>query len=150
MLSTLMVLSLTTEIPPGPHKPGRPCLLKVTLTNRSKTRVRINKRLAVGYRDNDSRELFLALTDAQGRRVEHMVVDYDRDPSAPSDYVWLPPGASISTQFNVFEWYRPKAAGSYRLTAHYQADEPDMDVPPDVFKGVVSSAPARFDVIKSK
>ncbi|MEP0825169.1 MAG: hypothetical protein HRF40_06765 [Nitrososphaera sp.] len=101
----------------------------------------VNKRLAIGYRDNISREIFADLINLDtGEPARIDAVDYNRNFSPASDYVYLQPGETISTLFDLFEWYPPVYDGTYRLVVYYQADEPMATAaPPDVVSGVIES-----------
>lgn len=121
---------------------GEACPVEITLRNVGKTRLLVNRRLAVGYNKSLSRELFADLVNLRtGKPTKIHEVDYDRDFPRPSDYSYLEPGESVFTSFDLFEWYAPVRAGSYQLTIHYQADEPLASPPGDVVRGVYSGDP---------
>ena len=99
-------LDLKVHILTQPVRLSDPCRVEVRLTNQSPDAVLINRRLAVGYRDSHARELF---TEVFKRGSDEIVSQpallYKRDFSSPADYVWLAPGESVSTSFDLFEWY---------------------------------------------
>lgn len=140
-------LLLEIQPPEEPLTPGGARRITARLTNRGVAPVVINRRLAIGYRDHLSRELFAELKKAETRvPVPVREVDYDRSFSPPSDYGPLAPGQSIEKTFDFFEWYRPAKSGTYWLVLHYQADEKLASPPPGTLGGIVSSRPAVLEV----
>jgi len=97
--------------------------------------------MAVGYRDNLSREIFADLIDAEtGQPARIDAVDYNRNFSLASDYIYLNPDESISTSFDLLEWYPPVEGGTFKLVVYYQADEPlATAAPPNVVSGIIKS-----------
>jgi hypothetical protein len=143
-------LQLAVEIPQQPVRLDRRCWVRVTLSNAGPERVLVNGRLAVGYRGNLARELYAELTDlATGGPALIYEVDYDRRFSPRSDYVWLSPGESLSTTFDLWEWYAPSEAGRYLLVMYYQADEQLADAPEETVRGVCAAAPIELDILGS-
>jgi len=117
-------------------------MLNVRLINHGEKPVIVNKRLAFGYRDSFSRELFADLLEAEGSRPAKIrLARYDRDFSQPSDYVVLGPQEEISKPVDLFKYYLPASPGHYRLILHYQADEELANAPAEIAKGVISSEP---------
>jgi hypothetical protein len=103
--------------------------VEVTVTNDSPHPVTVNGRLAPGYRDSSSRELFVEVFDGE-RQVAAQAMDYDRHAPQRDDYVELAPQQSLSTEIDLPYWYRLPGPGDYELVAYYQADEPlALDVP---------------------
>lgn len=142
----MQTLEVEVSLPPGPLRLGEPCPVAVAVRNRGAVAVMVCTRLAPGYRNSISRELFADLLQADGSPAEHMVVDYDRDLPPPSAYSELAPGDAVCGSFDLFEWYAPVRPGSYRLVLHYQADEPLAARPPGTVAGVHSSAPLELPV----
>jgi hypothetical protein len=129
----------------GAARPGGRLPMAVTLSNRGAAPATVNRRLALGYRDVPVRELFAVVADADsGLPAAHEVVDYDRPPSPPADYVRLDPGASVSAEVDLFEFYAPRAPGRYRVTLFYQADGPLAEPPPEIAGGTYAAPP--FDI----
>lgn len=125
-----------------------PCPVEVQLINEDKAPLLVNARMAVGYRDTLSRELYVDLVDIEsGLPAEIMVVDYKREFSPKSDYVELHPGHSVGSSFDLFKWYRPIRAGNYRMVVYYQADEPLASAPINVVHGVFSSEPMDLKIL---
>ncbi len=117
-----------------------PCLIEVSLTNHSNKPLLVNRRLAVGYRDSEARELFVeAFRHGTRDVVSKRSQLYHRDFSAPADYVWLAPGQSITTSFDLFAWYSLPAAGTYELVFYYQADEVLAPKPKGLLPGIHAS-----------
>lgn len=125
---------------------GGSCPVRVRLRNDGATPTVVNRRLAMGYGDNLSRELFVSLVDASGAEVAVDRLDYNRSFSPPDDYVELPPGAELSTTVDILEWHPIRQAGSYRLVFHYQADEELASPPRSLACGVYSSLPCVIEV----
>jgi hypothetical protein len=141
-------LQLAVEILQDPVHLDRRCPVRVTLSNAGSDPVLVNGRLAVGYRGNLARELYAELIDlATGGPALIYEVDYDRSFSPLSDYIWLNPGESISTGFDLWEWYAPIGAGRYRLVMYYQADERLADAPEEIVHGVCAAAPVELEVL---
>ena len=110
----------------------------VTITNDAPAPVVVNARLAPGYRDSSSRELFAEIFDGE-RQVADQAMDYERHPPQRDDYVELAPDASLSTELDLLYWYRLPGPGDYELVVHYQADEPlALDVP-NLLRGIHAS-----------
>jgi hypothetical protein len=109
--------------------------------------VLINRRLAVGYRDSIARELFVEIykrgSDEVGSRKALL---YQRDLSSPEDYVWLAPGESIATSFDLFDGYTLPSAGEFDLIVCYQADEPLAPKAAGLLPGTYCSERVAFDV----
>jgi hypothetical protein len=140
-------LHLAVEVLQHPIRLDRHCPVRATLTNTGQDPALVNGRLAVGYRGTLARELYAELIDlATGGPALIYEADYDRSFSPRSDYVWLGPGESISTTFDLWEWYAPIGAGSYRLKMYYQADEPLADPPGEIVRGVWAAAPVELEV----
>ncbi len=138
-------ITVTALVPEGDLHAGNPVWVTVTLANPSTTPIRINKRMAVGYKDHLSREIFITLRDDAGNEITCPApVDYDRNFSGPEDYVFLPPGRSLSTRFDLNAWHSLDRPGTYSLEVHYQADEPLARKPRDLVTGVFSSPPVPF------
>lgn len=140
-------LDLKVRIFTQPVRLSHPCKVEVRLTNRSFDAVLINRRLAVGYRDSHARELFAeVLKRESGEIVSQPALLYKRDFSSPEDYVWLAPGASTSTSFDLFEWYSLPSAGDFELIVYYQADEPLAAKPAGLLPGTYASERIAFNV----
>jgi hypothetical protein len=109
--------------------------------------VLINRRLAVGYRDSHARELFAEVfKPGSSEIVSQPALLYKRDFSSPADYVWLVPGESVSTSFDLFEWYSLPSAGEFELIVCYQADEPLAPKPAELLLGTYCSERLAFSV----
>jgi hypothetical protein len=97
--------------------------------------------MSPGYLESISREIYFDLDADYGRRK------YDRDLPGPADYGWLQPGENLDAAIDVLAWYRNIEPGSYRLTCHYQADEPGTDPPDGIVRGAVSSRTVQVTVV---
>lgn len=132
---------------PAAPKSG-PCMVEIRVTNKGPQPVRINRRLAVGYRNSQARELFLEVFKKGSTEVvSKQALLYERDFSPPDDYVWLAPEQSVSALFDLFKWYSLPSPGEYELMVHYQADEPLAAKPADLLTGTYSSGRVAFRII---
>ena len=125
---------------------SRPAPVAVTITNTSDAPVLVNRRLAPGYRDAISRELWADIRDADGAPAAVATIDYERDLPGPEDYAELDPGAALTTVFDVFHYARPQHPGRYAVTIVYQADEPLARPPAGIVAGEHAAAPLAVDV----
>ena len=123
-----------------------PAPVAVMITNTAPDALLVNRRLAPGYRDAASRELWADVRDADGAPAAVATIDYERDLPGPEDYVELAPGASLKTVFDVFHYARPQRPGRYTVTIVYQADEPLARPPAGVLAGEHAADPIAVDV----
>jgi len=135
-----MTLRLELLGPGDPLRRADPAPVTVTLINAGSSPVLVNRRMAPGYVDSDSREVYFDVDGDYGRRK------YERNPPAPADFTPLAAGARISTEIDLLGWYRLRGAGAYRVVAHYRCDEEWVDPPAGTFVGVVDSAPVTIVV----
>jgi hypothetical protein len=132
----------------NPNQRSRPATVAVKLTNQHAEPVLVNKRLAMGYRNSLDRELFAEVFPRGGNDViSKEARDYQRDPPAATDYVWLQPGESVSTSFNLFRWYTLPGPGEYDLVVNYRGDDAPDAQTEGLLTGVHSSERVPFDVI---
>lgn len=118
-----------------------PYVIKVRLVNVSGKPQLVNKRLAMGYKSSQARELFVSISKTKtGINIGAETELYERDFSKPEDYVFLSPGQSIATEFNLFDWYELPGKGTYYIKVCYQADEKMAYRPKDLAKGTFCSA----------
>jgi hypothetical protein len=126
---------------------SRPCPVTVTLNNVGEAPVRVNGRLAAGYRQHLAREIFAELLNpTTGEPAPIREVDYDRNFSPVSDYILLEPGQRIEATFDLSAWYAPVEPGDYRLVVYYQGDENLASPPADVGRGIYASEPVDLEV----
>lgn len=120
---------------------GEPCQIWIRLSSKGEKAQLVNRRMAIGYRDSVSREIFAEIIDFDtGKPARIDLADYNRDFSPVSDYVYLDPGQTISTSFDLLEWYPPVYEGTYKLVVYYQANEPLASAaPPNVVSGIYES-----------
>lgn len=141
-------LRIDVQIITQPVRISDPCLIEAKLTSQSAQPILINRRLAVGYRDSHARELFAEVfRQGSDEVLSKRTKLYERDFSPPDDYVWLLPGQTVSTSFNLFDWYSLPSAGDYELVVYYQADEPLAVKPVGLLSGIHSSARIAFTVV---
>ena len=89
----------------------------------------------------------LKLKRGSGEVVSQKALLYQRNFSSPEDYVWLAPGQSIATSFDLFEWYSLPSTGEFELVVCYQADEPLAPKPDGLLAGTYCSERVAFNVI---
>jgi hypothetical protein len=130
----------------GPVARSGPAPVRVTVTNISGAPVLVNRRLAPGYRDSTSRELWAEVRDESGAPAAAATIDYERDMPGPDDYGPLAPGESITGGFDLFHYVRPQRPGRYRVTIVYQADEALARPPADVVAGEHAAEPVELAV----
>jgi hypothetical protein len=118
----------------------------VSVTNVSDSPVLVNRRLAPGYRDSSSRELWADVRDEAGAPALLSTIDYERDLPTTGDYGELAPGESIAGAFDLFHYARPQRPGRYAVTVVYQADEPQAGPPPGIVAGEHAAEPVILDV----
>jgi hypothetical protein len=145
--SIMETLDLKVRILTQRARLSYPSKIEVRLTNQSPNPVLINRRLAVGYRDSHARELFAEVLNPETREIVSKPAQlYNRNFSSPDDYVWLASGQSVSTTFDLFEWYTLPSAGDFELIVYYQADEPLAAKPPGLLAGTYASEPVSLSV----
>ena len=130
----------------GPLARSAPALLSVTVTNVSDAPALVNRRLAPGYRDASSRELWADIRDADGAPADVATIDYERDLPGPGDFGELPPQGSMSTEFDLFHYARPRHPGRYTITVVYQADVALAQPPAGIVPGEHAAPPLDVDV----
>jgi|GEM_PF-4604354 len=142
------VLRVTLEILKEAVRLSGMVPIRITLTNSSAETVTVNTRMAMGYQDMESREVFLKVfKPGTGAVVSTPALLYNRDYPGPNDYRQLAPGESISGEYDLLEWYDLPDAGSYELQAFYQADEDHPGRPEEVVSGIFASDRLEFEVI---
>jgi hypothetical protein len=130
----------------GPPARSAPAPVTVTVANVSDAPVLVNRRLAPGYRDASSREVWADVRDADGAPADVATIDYERDLPGPGDFGELAPGESMTTEFDVFHYARPQRPGRYSITVVYQADEALAQPPPGTVAGEHAAPPIDVDV----
>jgi len=135
-----MTLRLTVTVPAGPLHRSAGATVSVALTNDGDAPVLVNRRMAAGYLDSISREIYCDIDADYGIRK------YDRDLPVPSDYGPIEPGESVVGEFDLLTWYRISAPGTYRLVVHYQCDEAPAHPPAGIARGVLSAAAQQITV----
>jgi hypothetical protein len=121
--SAMKILQIDVKINQPLHL-SSPGMVEVQIKNKSVQAMLLNKRLAVGYGNSLSRELFLEVYKKHSDElVSRQARLYERNFSSLEDYIWIEPGQSISCTFNLFEWYVLPSSGDYEMVMYYQADE---------------------------
>src|SRR4029453_5007129 len=144
----MKVLKFNEKVLPQPVRLSGPCMIEVRITNKSHQSVVLNRRLSVGYKNSLSRELFIEVYEKGSNEVvSNEALLYERALSSPDDYVRVEPEQSISTSFNLFEWYTLRSPGEYEIVVHYQADENLAPKPADLLAGIFSSERIPFRII---
>lgn len=133
-------LSLTMQVP-DEILTGEDCSIQVSLRNVSSKPILINKRMAVGYPRSLSRELYLIICrENSSVDVGRQKVLYQRNFPQPADYQVLQAGQTISSSFELFDWYEFPGSGTYTVQLCYQADEALAAKPEGICAGVFCSA----------
>ncbi|MDR8390603.1 hypothetical protein NC796_05600 [Aliifodinibius sp. S!AR15-10] len=141
-------LLLTIQSFPDQVSLKKPLEVEISLKNSGDDRVLVNTRMAVGYEDSISRELYLELERVdQPEKLDYIEYDINRDFSPSSDYRWLQPGETITTSFDLLNYYHLTQPGTYRLSAFYQANEDLADTPEDIYPFTVKSEPVVVDIV---
>lgn len=123
------------------------CPVYVRLLNVGGEPVVVCRRLAVGYRGSDGRELFAdVFAPGTATVVSEMSKLYDRDPPALAEYGPLAPGEALETEFDLLRWYALPGPGAYELQVFYEADGEGTPPVPGVVHGVHASARVPFDL----
>jgi hypothetical protein len=140
-------LHVEADVQPNPVRLSEPCIVRVRLTNASDDPVRLNTRLAVGYRERDDREVFAEVyvpgTDEVVSRPAQL---YQRDPAAAEDYTTLAPGESVNASFDLLNWYDLPGPGDYEVVVVYDSDSVPGAPPEDAPTGPVASPRIPFTV----
>lgn len=123
------------------------CRVDVRLRNAGSEPLIVCRRLAVGYRETDGRELFAEVyAPGSTELVSEMTKLYDRDPPAPSDYSPLAPGESLATSFDLLRWYAVPGPGSYELEVFYEGDGEGAPRVAGALPGVHASGRVAFEL----
>jgi hypothetical protein len=123
------------------------CPVRVRLRNAGPEPLVVCRRLAVGYRRSDGRELFAdVFAPGSDEVVSRMTKLYDRDPPSVDDYGPLAPGEELATEFDLLRWYGLPGPGSYDLEVYYEGDGEGTPSVPGVLGGVHSSGRVPFDL----
>ncbi|MEM9324166.1 MAG: hypothetical protein AAGA85_00860 [Bacteroidota bacterium] len=129
----------------------RPVTVTVRLTNASEERQLINGRMAVGYANSLSRELYCVIQQMKTPLdLSSTELDINRDFSPASDYQWLAPGQSLKASFDLLEYYHVTVPGDYSLQVFYQADEALANTPADIVRGTIESEDTPISLIADK
>ena len=136
----MKVLEIEVKITTQPVRLSSPCGMEVRIINKSQQSVVLNRRLAVGYKNSVSRELFVEVFErASNQVVSQEGLLYERDFAPPEDYLRVAPEQSIARSFNLFEWYKLRSPGEYEVVVYYQADESLATKPADLLPGTHAS-----------
>ena len=121
------------------------CPVDVRLHNDGDEPIVVCRRLAVGYRETDGRELFAEVhPPGSDEIVSRMKTLYDRDAPAAEEYVALAPGEQLETAFDLMRWYAISGPGEYELELFYEGDGPGAPAVPGVLGGVHGSGRVPF------
>jgi hypothetical protein len=125
-----VTLRVDAELLDPPSERRDPSPVRVTLVNEGPEAVAVNGRLAPGYADSLSREVYAELTTAGGAPAAYADRDVERPWPTDEDFVELGPGESVSGEFDLFHWYRPREPGSYRAVLVYVDEHGERRSPP--------------------
>ncbi len=128
-----------------------PCTVLVRITNVSGEPIFLNKRLEVGYRESDARELFVEVyRPGTDDIVSEGAEDYNRDQAMDQDYGYLGPDEYLATSFDLCEWYHfpPTLEGEFEMVVYYQAEDSSFRQQPEsLLKGIHASTRTPFEII---
>ena len=134
------MLEMKIEVSDEIMRENEPFYINVTLTNVSDQEVLINSRLAVGFEDDISREIYFQLKEVEsGKEASLIPLDINREDAEKENFQNLKSKESISTKVNFANFYIPEKKGKYELTGFYQADENSFNRPDEVIKGIFKS-----------
>jgi hypothetical protein len=130
---------------------SHPLLIEAVLINNGDKAVLLNSRMAVGYENMPSRELYVKIVHDESNEVaSYREVDINRDFSPPQDFRQLAPADSLKIIFDLFEFYQLTKPGKYRLTVYYQASEPLAHKPDGLYPGTVSGNALELNVLSGE
>ena len=149
--TTQPMLQLKVVFKTAPIYLNRPLQTEITLTNAGDSTILVNKRMEMGYAISISRELYVEMVNEEnGQSNTHSLAKINRDDPAPTDYVFLKAGESITKSMDLFQFYQPKEPGKYKITVYYQADEKLKNRLESVWQGILSSEPVSIEVLPGK
>jgi hypothetical protein len=123
------------------------CPVRVRLRNAGDEPLVVCRRLAVGYRASDGREVFAdVFAPGSDVVVSEMSKLYDRDPPSLDDYGPLAPGEELETEFDLIRWYALPGPGTYELQVLYEADGEGTPPVPGVVHGIHASPRVPFEL----
>ena len=128
-------------------KLGEPVPAEVELVNQSPTKLLVNSRLGMGYPDSLDRELYcdILLENGEPYTGYHAyMLDYRRKPLADRFFTTLSPGESVSSSFDLHEWYHLVQPGIYRIRVVY--DPATFATKPEAVSETIISAPITLTV----
>ena len=141
-----MSLEVSASVVPGARWPTT-AKLHVRVANAGAEPVKVARRLAVGYRNSDGRELF---AEVHPRGSDEIVGEetrlYDRDPAPAEDYVPLQPGEAIETEFDLLRWIALPGPGAYDVEVFYEGDGPLTPEVEGAARGVFGSGRVPLDL----
>lgn len=138
-------LQLSMAISNDTIERNNPLNIRLVLTNVSEHPVLVNARMAVGFRDQISREIFFEIRGGVNEEVISLIpVDINREDAEKEDYQYLKAGENIEKELNLFQFYMPEASGELSITAFYQADEEAINRPENIVKGIIESNSANI------
>ncbi len=121
-----MSLDVTATVAPDARWPTT-ARVSVRVANAGSEPVEVARRLAVGYRDTDGRELFAEVHPRGADEVVGQVKRlYQRDDAPPEDHVPLQPGEAVDTEFDLLRWYALPGPGAYDLEVFYEGTPGDV------------------------
>ena len=123
------------------------CPVEVRLRNEGSEPLVVCRRLAIGYRESDGRELFADVHPPGSEEVVSRTKKiYDRDPPPPEDYVPLSPGKELTGSFDLLRWYALPGPGSYELEIFYEGDGRGAPAVEGILRGVHRSGRLTFQL----
>lgn len=133
----LKVVAERTIVQPGEETP-----IEVTLTNRGKSALVVNNRLAMGYSDSTERELYCEILGQNQRKYtayQAFRVDYHRKSLNEKFFTKLQPGESLKKTFDLQFWYRLIHPDVYMVRLIYNPEPYQLHL--EATQGPISALP---------
>ena len=119
---------------------GEPIPVEVELVNQSQTELVVNSRFGMGYPDSLDRELYCEIQLESGESYtgyHSYMVDYRRKALGDHFFTTLSPGESVSSSFDLHQWYHIVQPGVYQIRVVY--DPEPYGPKPDAVSGKTTS-----------
>lgn len=138
----LKVVAEQTIVQPGEETP-----IEVTLTNRGKSALVVNNRLAMGYPGSTERELYCEIQGQnQGKYMAYQafMVDYHRKSLNENFFTKLRPEESLRKTFDLQFWYRLIHPDVYRIRLIYNPEPHPSRL--EAIRGPINALPIKIIV----
>ncbi len=122
-------LAVELTLPELPVRIGEEIPVQVHLVNHGTQALRVNGRLAIAYPDTDDRELYCLIWNEAGEEYtdyRRFHLDYRRKPIEQDNLLFLNPGQSLESTFDLQEWYPLTRPETYQLQVVYHPEEHEL------------------------